>query len=305
MGVWMPEQGEKLLARVPVRFATGRARRVRGMRWFRDGERRDIQQELPGWPVGPEFTVRAPADAMWRSGVKGFALAVGTAALGVLTSQGGSVGGGPATRRGSDTAEEPADEVEDFPVLWAPPGTAARALPWQLDPGRRDGKGYTTHAIITDQRWVIVGLPLDEKDAWTIEDEVLWEAPRHGLRRVESRDFKTGDDVKIVFDDGSWCRLEARTRPRVTLYLDPALDLLPLASLSTAQQERAREFETESGARAGSAFVTRNACGCLRIATVDAERVSSWSGTADTDIVVDVNGARLEPQEFHPTDFLT
>lgn len=275
------------------------------MRWFRDNNRRDIQGELSGWPAGPEFTVRASTDALWRSGLKGIAQAAGAVVLGVLTSQGGSVGGGSAVRRGSGTPQEPADEVEDFPVLWAPLGTVARTLPWQLDPGRRDAKRYTTHAIITDRRWVIVGLPLNEKDAWAVEDEVLWEGPRHGLRRVEPRNFTTGDDVKIVFDDGSWCRLEVRTRPRVTLFLNPDLDLLPLASLSPVHQEQAREFEAENGCGPGTSFVTRNACGCFRIATVDGARVSSWSGTADTEIIVDANGTRLGPQEFHPADFLT
>ncbi|RZD87965.1 hypothetical protein [Streptomyces albidoflavus] len=305
MAVWKPEPGERYLARVPVCFATGRARRVRGMRWFRDSDRRDIGGELTGWPAGPEFTVRASTDALWRSGLRGIAQAAGAVVLGVLTSQGGSVGGGSAVRRGSGTPQEPADEVEDFPVLWAPPGTVARTLPWQLDPGRRDAKRYTTHAIITDRRWVIVGLPLNEKNAWAVEDEVLWEGPRRDLRRVEPRDFTTGDDVKIVFDDGSWCRLEVRTRPRVTRYLDPDLELLPLASLSPAHREQAREFEAESGCGPGSSFVTRNACGCLRIATVDGARVSSWSGIADTEIIVDADGTRLGPQEFHPADFFT
>ena len=59
MNIWQTEPGEMLLGRAPVTFATGAAMRVRGMRWFRDTERNDIQNELPGWPEGPSFTARS------------------------------------------------------------------------------------------------------------------------------------------------------------------------------------------------------------------------------------------------------
>lgn len=59
MTIWQPEPGETLLGRAPMTFATGAAMRVKGMRWFRDTERNDIQGELPGWPEGPVYTTRS------------------------------------------------------------------------------------------------------------------------------------------------------------------------------------------------------------------------------------------------------
>lgn len=157
---WHPAPGETLLARIPVSFATGAATPVSGMRWFRDDERRDVQAELAGWPEGPVYFARSTASRLARNGLK-----VGlTAALITVVGALGGTGVGDVSTLGR--SGDPADEVEDFPVLWAAPGTLARALPWQLDPARRPDTDRT-HAIITDRRLVVVGLLDDERPSGT------------------------------------------------------------------------------------------------------------------------------------------
>ncbi len=66
-------------------------------------------------------------------------------------------------RIGPPYHREPRDELEDFPVLWAAPGTLARTLPWRLDPARSDQRRSRTHLIVTDHRLVVVGLPFNER----------------------------------------------------------------------------------------------------------------------------------------------
>ncbi|WP_432095125.1 hypothetical protein [Streptomyces sp. bgisy100] len=301
MPIWEPEPGETLLARTPITFATGAAMRVRGMRWFRDTERRDIQAELPGWPEGPVHVVRGGGNAAARNVVKGGLIALGVVVMGILSSQGGSVGPG-ASDQGSDTPTDRADEVEDFPVMWAAPGTVARTLPWQLDPGRTDAKRYTTHAIVTDRRLVIVGLPV-HKGQKTIDDELLWETPRSTIAAVEPRDFKDGTDVQLVFTDGSWCRLRAQWRRRFTDYLKGPLDLMSLESLTPAQRSTARTFAATQPADAGPPVVTRNACGCYRVSVLAPSTTDSFFGISDRDTVVDAAGTELPYAQYHPEDF--
>jgi hypothetical protein len=60
---WYPASGETLRYRGRISFATGRATKVAGMRWFRDEHGRDIAGELPGWPEGPVYTPRSDAAA--------------------------------------------------------------------------------------------------------------------------------------------------------------------------------------------------------------------------------------------------
>ncbi|MER5970718.1 hypothetical protein ABT112_13435 [Streptomyces sp. NPDC002055] len=301
MHIWHPEPGEILLARTPVAFATGAAMRVRGMRWFRDTERHDIQTELPGWPEGPVHVVRGGGNAAARNVVKGGLIALGVVIMGILSSQGGSVGPG-ASDQGSDTPDDRADEVEDFPVMWAAPGTLARTLPWQLDPGRTDRKRYTTHAILTDRRLVIVGLPV-HKDIAIIDDEMLWEIPRSSIGTVEPRDFKDGTDVKITFTDGSWCRLWARGRPRLTRYLVGPGEVIPLESLNAAQQKTAQDFAAAQASDAGPPVVTRNTCGCYLITVVAPSGTRSFFGTSELTSVMDADGTTLPYKQYHPEDF--
>lgn len=251
MTIWQPAPGETLLARAPVEFATGAAHAVRGMRWFRDTERNDIQHLLPGWPEGPVYQVRSKAGR----GAVGALVGVGRTSfvlmMAVLTGGGGS---------GPDLAspgrpQDPANEVEDFPVMWAAPGTVARTLPWQLDPGRR-GKKRCTHLIVTDRRLVVVGLPKQK----AIEDEVLWEVDREEVAQALPLHFSVYDnDLRIEFRDGSWCRLAAYRRDRLYRYLRQPLEVIDHADLSPGQRRRMESFVAEHGAteEIGPPVVTR------------------------------------------------
>lgn len=119
-------------------------------------------------------------------------MAVGVAVMAVLSSAGGNVSGSAGPDSGKDTPDDRENEVEDFPVMWAAPGTLARTLPWQLDPARSDEKRYRTHAIVTDRRLVVVGLPYHKKDSKIIEDEVLWETPGPTSARSSTGTSRTG-----------------------------------------------------------------------------------------------------------------
>lgn len=285
-GAWHPEPGETLLARIPVTFATGAATPVSGMRWFRDGQRQDIQGELDGWPEGPSYVARSRASRIARGGLKaGLAVAL----IGVVAALGGTGVGNISTLGRSD---DPADEVEDFPVLWAAPGTLARSLPWQLDPARCP-KTDRTHAIVTDRRLVLVGLLDDSEAIW---DDVLWEAPRSAVHRVEPRDFSAGgNDVKIVFTDGSWCRLSSRWRDDFVHHLGELTDLVRLESLTTAERMTVMAFAAAHSAT-GTPLVTRLPGGDIRIEIRASDAVSPSSGLCDglRDMVMGADGEEIK-----------
>ncbi|MFJ8597200.1 hypothetical protein ACIREM_00465 [Streptomyces shenzhenensis] len=302
MSIWKPGPGEVLLARVPLTFSTGAAMRVRGMRWFRDIERNDIQHELAGWPEGPVYAARSTGDTVARNTLKGAAMAVGVAILGVLTSQGGSTPGGPS-EEGSDTSDDRGDEVEDFPVMWAAPGTVARTLPWQLDPGRSSAKRYRTHAVITDRRLVIVGFPYVKHNDRLIDDERLWEIPRSTIAEVVPRDFKDGQDVKIVFADGSWCRLSSIKRMRLIRHLDKDVQFIPLDTLTPAQRNTVERFAAAQPPDAQAPLVSQNACGCFRVHVVAPSTVHAFFGDSELSTVMDAQGTELPLTEYHPEDF--
>ncbi|PPS87894.1 hypothetical protein [Streptomyces sp. MH60] len=304
MTLWLPPRGETLLARAPVVFASGAAMRVRGKRWFRDTERKDIQGQLPGWPEGPVYTARSAPKATALNTLKGTAIAAVTLAWGALSSQGGSVGG-PSGGTGADISDDRADEVEDFPVIWAAPDTTARTLPWQLDPGRSSPDHYRTHAVVTDRRLVIVGFPYVKGDDTLIDDEPLWEIGRSGIKSVELRDFKVGNDVKIVFTDGSWGRFSSVKRERLTRYLIEPLDFIPLGSLTTAQRETAERFASTRAPDSQAPLVKRNACGCFRIEVIAPSTVDAFFGHSGMNTVMNTEGTELELTEYHPDDFLT
>ncbi|MEV0170946.1 hypothetical protein AB0I00_07440 [Streptomyces sp. NPDC050803] len=305
MNIWQPDPGEALLARIPVSFATGAAMRVRGMRWFRDTERNDIQHELQGWPDGPSFTARSTGAAAGRSAVKGAALTAGVAFMAFLSAFGGNVtGGGGGGESGSDTPDAPADEVEDFPVMWAAPGSLARTLPWQLDPARRDEKRYTTHLIVTDRRLVIVGLPYDKKDLDLIEDTVLWQCARADVARLEPRNFKDGNDFTLVFADGSWCRLASFKRSRLTRYLAPPRDLIPLRSLTSQQRKTVSDYAAELQMPGSvSPIITRNPTGRFRVEILLPRRYSSAFGASEEVITMDSDGKKVSFSDYLPEDF--
>ncbi len=303
MAIWQPEPGETLLTRAYVTFATGAAMRVRGMRWFRDPQRNDIQGELPGWPQGPVHTARSTGDTVARNTLKGAAMAVGVAIMAVLSSAGGNVSGSSVHGSGSDTPDDPDDEVYDFPVMWAAPGTVARTLPWQLDPARSPEKHYRTHAIVTDRRLVIVGFPYSKKNDDLIEDEVLWEIPRSGIRHVEAKPFKDGNDVKVVFTDGSWCRLHAITREKFMRYLHQPLDLIPLEALTPGQRNTVENFVASSNAPdAGTPVISRRPCGHYRIEFMRSSRVDSFFGLSENSMLMDAEGAEVSITDYHPDD---
>lgn len=304
MSLWRPEPGEILIARAPLTFATGAATPVKGMRWFRDTDRNDIQKDLSGWPEGPVYTARSTGDTVARNTVKGAAMAVGVAIMGILSSQSGSVGPGRSDQ-GSNISRDRADEVEDFPVMWAAPGTIARTLPWQLDPARSPQDQYRTHAVITDRRLVIVGFPCDKKDEKRISDESLWETSRADIERVELRDFKIGNDAKIAFTDDSWCRVSSIKRERLTRYLIEPPDFIPLESLTSTQRTTAERFAAAQAQDAQPPLVKRNMCGCFRIEVVAPSTINASFGHPGLNTVMNADGTELSLTEYHQEDFLT
>ncbi|MFD4986295.1 hypothetical protein [Streptomyces sp. NPDC058374] len=303
MPVWQPDEGETLLFRAQVGFATGEAIRVRGMRWFRDTERRDIQDDLPGWPVGPSYEVRTLRSAIGRQAPKVILMVAGLAVLFAIQAAGANVTGvgGSGGSNGADKPQERSDEVEDFPVMWAAPGTIARTLPWQLDPGRSKRKRYKTHLIVTDRRLLIVGLPFHRKDLEAVDDEVLWELPRDMVASVEPRDYRTGRDVKVLFIDGSWVRWESFTRKRLLRYADNSRKMIPLDSLPEQHRRSVEEFMADQPPESGPPIVTRNACGCYDVQVVSPTLVSSFFGSRQWDTTLAPGGE--EQQDLHPDDF--
>ncbi|MGW1530782.1 hypothetical protein [Streptomyces aureus] len=243
MGTWQPLPGEICLARSPGSFATGTADAVAGMRWFRDTERNDIQNDLEGWPEGPAFGLRSKPERRVRAagafGVRAAALAV----LGAVEtlSAAGSVGNAP---RGTGRSRDRENEVDDFPVMWAAPGTVARTLPWQLDPSRCPER-YRTHIVVTDRRVLVIGFPDDD----TTRDEVLWQTDRDDISNVERRTFtKVGLEAVITFTDRSWCRLAppgAQDHWEVVRHLAYPSAVLAPEELTPRQRETVAAFAAE------------------------------------------------------------
>ncbi|MFI1679262.1 hypothetical protein [Streptomyces sp. NPDC020607] len=231
-------------------------------------------------------------------------MALGGIIMAVLSSAGGNLSGGPGPDGGSDASQDPADEIQDFPVMWAAPGTLARSLPWQLDPGRSDEKHYRTHAIVTDRRLIIVGFAYSKKHDKLIEDETLWETPRSTISEVEPRDFKDGQDFKILFTDGSWCRLHTITRKKITRHLAYPLDLVPLASLTPTQRNTVGAFLAKTGeAFAEPPVITRRPGGHYRVEILPLNEIDPFFGITDRDMVMDADGTELKLTEYHPADF--
>lgn len=223
MMFWSPEEDETLIHRGRVSFASGRAQKVAGMRWFRDESGRDIRAELPGWPEAPVYTPLSDRTAR-RNTVLGGALmgTVTLVALAIEAVTGSGPGVGPGSGGGSSV--DPAAEVEDFPVLVAARGTLARTLPYQLDPDR-GGKLYKTELAVTDRRLVILGTDNTVEAGRTIAPEMLWEAPRDALGSVVKHGYGTnGADLSFVFTDGSRARLQVESA-QTALFL--AYELCP------------------------------------------------------------------------------
>ncbi|NUR30090.1 MAG: hypothetical protein HOV83_30275 [Catenulispora sp.] len=201
---WYPESGETPLFRGGASFASGRAPRVAGKRWFRDDQGRDIGDALPGWPPAPVHEKKSEKAAKAGKSL-GFLGKATAAVIGGAAELLGNSGGSMITIKGPDgsTPDDPALEVEDFPVLVAPPGTMAGTVPWLLDPDRRPD-GYRTALQLTDRRMLFLGSAAAGQPA-----EVLWQAPLDQVAGARQHAFSTnGADVTVGFADGSWIRLD-------------------------------------------------------------------------------------------------
>ena len=238
---WMPASGETLLVCETIRFATGVAPLVESRRWFRDTNRRDIQHELPGWPEGPTFTLSSDGEQAANAATNGL-LAVLPVVGNILSQLGG--GGSPYGKGGPSKpggeSRDPDNEVHDFPVMWAAPGTIARTLPWQLDPARsprRRMKEFHTEAALTDRRLLILG-------SWPGESRTaLWEVPREYVAGAQVMEFSIGGhDIRISFTDQSWVRLTTRHSTRMANFLNGRSRVLAESELTPGQRQRAAEF---------------------------------------------------------------
>lgn len=293
---WYPDRDETLECRVRADFAAGVAPRVAGARWFRDTGRRDIQDELraqQGWPEGPEFSVRPAGERAARR--TGRVLGIGIpAVLNVVSNALGGSGspfGGVSVRGRPD---EPENEVDDFPVMWAGPGAAARSAPWQLDPGRRPD-AYRTHLALTDHRLVFLGTTAGSVGP----ADVLWEVPRDAvgeLRRMPYSELEA--DVRLTFADSSWLRLTTKNPDDAALLLrqlQGAVGSLKKSDLTDRQRIRVDRFMGELPKDAGAPAFTVLPSGIVQVSCqVPAKRAPGHYETHS--ILMDAAGAPAEPR---------
>jgi hypothetical protein len=288
---WYPDPDETTLLRTPVRFATGYAHPVAGSRWFRDTERRDIQAELPGWPAGPEFTLHTKATQNVDRVAGGFLTGIVTAIqLAVEAVTGGNsvdIGDG----RSRSKPQDPANESEDFPVMWAAPGTLARTLPWQLDPSRRPDH-YRVDAVVTERRFLLLGIGSD----LTAPAAVLWQTARDAVVGAERMEFSEGGhDVRVRFADGSWARLDSGAADKLAGLLADRRRLVPVSELTEGQRERVARFVTELPATAQPPQFFRLAGGVVLVESQVPAKVGK--GLFEThSILMGESGAPARPQ---------
>jgi hypothetical protein len=238
---WSPIPGETLQLRTGVAFATGMSPLVEGKRWFRDTDRRDIQHELSGWPEGPTFTLNSDGAQVANLATKGLFAAI-PMVLNILTNlsgTGGSPYGHHSSGQSQGDSQEPENEVEDFPVMWAAPDTIARTLPWQLDPARRphrNVKSYETEVALTDRRLLFLG-------AWPGEPaSVLWESPRGIIADATVMEFSAAaKNIRITFTDGSWVRLSTNKSKRMVNILKGLSRVMSESELTPGQRQRVAE----------------------------------------------------------------
>jgi hypothetical protein len=200
--------------RYRVEFASGTAASVAKRRSFRDHERNDIESDLPGWPSGQAFAVRGFFGQLGQH--------VQTVVTGLLMLPLHIIAdalGSPASPERRGKLEEPENEVDDFPVMWAGVGETARTLPWQLDPSRRSWRMVTEMEVAESDGLVRI---LSYEDtargsrfvSWgggekvPGSEAVLWSLPRKDIVGAEIKRFSVAEsDFKISFRDGSWARL--------------------------------------------------------------------------------------------------
>ncbi|GAA5003328.1 hypothetical protein [Streptomyces siamensis] len=238
---WYPSQDEDLILRANASFATGLAPRVAGLRSFRDTERQDIEAQLRGWPPGPGFTPRGKGG---RAGVRVLDVALlGIPLLLNMIANAAAPSGAPfGEPRSSGRPQEPENEVDDFPVVWAAPGTLARTLPWQLDPARR-AKSYRTEFVLTDQRLLVLGV---DATAGLAPAEELWETPRETVAAAEGMPYsESGSDVRLRFTDGSWTRWKAGDAARLIAALRGESRRVAMDEITSEQRGRVAELVAE------------------------------------------------------------
>jgi hypothetical protein len=288
---WYPAPDETTLVRTPIRFATGYAHPVAGSRWFRDTERHDIQAELPGWPAGPEYALHTKAAQQVDKVAGGFLSGVVTAVqLAVEAVVGGnSAGKGDGPSRSAP--QDPPNESEDFPVMWAAPGALARTLPWQLDPARRPDR-YRVDAVVTERRVLLLGVGSD----MTAPAEVLWESPRNAIAEARPLPFsENGHDLRLTFSDGSWVRLATGDATKLVGFLTDRRRPVPATDLTQGQQERLTRFRTELPADAQDPQVFRLPSGVFLVeAKIPAKRGKGLFETHT--IVMGETGEQARPQ---------
>ncbi|ELP68772.1 hypothetical protein ACKI1I_34325 [Streptomyces turgidiscabies] len=253
---WNPAADEDQLLRITVKFATGLAPAVSGSRWFRDAERNDIQGELTGWPVGPVFTPGMASDQTARRVGRGFLFAIPVIAN-IIANIGGAGGSPFGSGAGSGKPEEPENEVDDFPVMWAAPGTLARTVPWELDPGRSP-EGYVTDLVLTSRRLLF----LDEVG-------VLAEFPRESIAGARQMEFsRISADMRLTFVDDSWIRLftgNPTNAERLAGILSGSVQAVPERALTEAQRERVSRFMANLRGAVQPPVFTRYPSGIVRV----------------------------------------
>lgn len=260
---WYPEADEDLLVRTAAKFAAGVSPAVAGSRWFRDPDRNDIQQELSGWPAGPTYELHATGDRVARRTGRAFAVGIPLIAN-IIANIGGAAGSpfGDVPVRGRP--EEPENEVEDFPVMFAAPGTLARTVPWQLDPARRP-KGYATDLALTSRRLLFLGTKTGTLD----KADVLAEFPREALAGAKRMTYGEAEaDVRLSFVDKSWIRLftgNPDSAERLCQLLSGTVRTVAEAELSPGQRARLTRFLAELPGRSQPPVLTRLRSGIIMV----------------------------------------
>lgn len=260
---WYPTTDEDLLLRTTGKFATGISPAVAGSRWFRDPARNDIQDELPGWPEGPVYSLRTTGDRAARRTGRAFMVGIPVIAN-IIANIGGAAGSpfGDAPWRGKP--EEPENEVQDFPVMWAAPGTLARTVPWQLDPARRPA-GYTTDLVLTSRRLLFLGTRSGTLD----KADVLAEYPRDTIAGARQMTYSEVEaDVRLTFADQSWVRLftgNPDSAQRMSQLLAGTVRTVPEGELSSGQRDRLTRFLADLPTNAQPPLLTRLPSGIVMV----------------------------------------
>ncbi|MHC3474484.1 hypothetical protein ACYF6T_38125 [Streptomyces sp. 7R007] len=260
---WYPSADDDLLLRTTAKFASGIAPAVAGSRWFRDPDRNDIQRELPSWPEGPVYSLHPTGDRVARRTGRAFLVGIPIIAN-IIANIGGAAGSpfGDVAVRGKP--EEPENEVQDFPVMWAAPGTLARTVPWQLDPARRP-KDYSTDLVLTSRRLLFLGTRTGTLD----KADVLAEFPRDSIAGAKRMTYSEVEaDVRLTFTDQSWIRLftgNPDSAERLCQVLAGTARTVPESELSSGQRDRLTRFLAELPADAQPPLLTRLPSGIVMV----------------------------------------